>query len=86
MAIESGYSKYSCDRCKKFAYLTTSNTQRRDYLEVMRVMVDGTQTKRVLCADCLRLYQDLVSVGDSQFTTFMANKPIETEATTEGNE
>jgi hypothetical protein len=83
MAIETGYSKYTCDRCKRTSYLLPSSPQARDYVGVTRITVDNGKQERVLCSTCLAKYQDLVTKGDQEFTNFMANKPTETTTTSE---
>lgn len=79
MAIETNYMKYTCDRCRKIAYLTTSNPQKNDWIEIRRVTADGGEQKRELCNSCQKQYFSLVTKGDEEFTDFMANKQTTTE-------
>ncbi|MDY3130006.1 MAG: hypothetical protein SOW20_08320 [Berryella intestinalis] len=76
MAQTKGYTHYACDRCGKSAFMVDGSAEAREWREVRRVTAGGSESVKLLCPECRKSYEDLVTKHDILFNSFMRREEV----------
>lgn len=71
MAKTQGYIQFVCDRCGFSTYAADGSPTAQSWKTIKRVDTSASDVSRDLCPDCYKVYRNLVSEQDAEFSNFM---------------
>lgn len=79
MARQQSFTKYTCDRCARQAYIADGDPQAGVWRDAQRYTADGVSNSYLLCSECYMSYRTTAMQSDNSFNQFMADGKTKNE-------